>query len=109
MICDRVLTIYDEPAGTLLQNKLVEVSRHYYAPAEVYHSRFWESVQAGSRIDMMANIPDGSAIRADQYAIPEDGHVYRVVQAQHGLDDDGLPVTRLSLRREEASYDIAKP
>lgn len=109
MIYDRVLAIYDEPAGTPLQRKLVEVSRHYYSPAEVYHSRFWESVQAGSRVDLMANVPDGGAIRADQYAIPEDGHVYRVVQAQHGLDEDGLPVTRLSLRREETAYDVAKP
>ena len=107
MIYDRPITIYDLPDGTPLQRKLVKVSDHWYAPGEVYHSRFWESVQAGSRVDLMAMLPDGEQIRADQYAIPADGHVYRIVQAQHGLDRDGLPMTTLSLRREESNYDIA--
>lgn len=108
MIYDRVLTVYDEPAGTPLQHVLVQVSTHYYEPGEVYHNRFWESVQAGSRVDLMAMVPDGSAIRADQYAIPEDGCVYRIVQVQHGRDSDGQPMTSLSLRREEGFYDIAR-
>ena len=109
MIYDRVLTVYDEPAGTPLQHVLTLVSTHYYAPGEVYHNRFWESVQAGSRVDLMAMVPDGSAIRADQYAIPADGCVYRIVQVQHGWDSDGQPMTSLSLRREEGFYDIARP
>lgn len=109
MIYDRILTVYDEPAGTPLQHALVPVSSHYYAPGEVFHSRFWESVEAGSRVDLLAMVPDGEHLRADQYVIPEDGHVYRIVQAQHGLDSDGLPMTTLSLRREETRYDIARP
>ena len=109
MIYDRLLTVYDEPAGTPLQHKLTVAGSHYYAPMEVYHGRYWESVQAGSRTDLMARVPFGEDIRADQYVIPEDGHVYRVVQAQHGPDKDGLVCTTLSLRRMEGNYDIARP
>lgn len=109
MIYDHLLTVYDETAGTPLQQKLTPAGTHYYAKMEVYHTRFWESVQAGSRIDKMARVPFGEEIRADQYVIPEDGHVYRIVQAQHGRDGDGLECTTLSLRRMERNYDVAKP
>nr|DAL14550.1 MAG TPA_asm: hypothetical protein [Caudoviricetes sp.] len=107
-IYERELHVYTLSAGTLLQGKLQLVSRHLYAEREVYHSRFWESVQAGSQIDLMVCVPDGRAIRADMYCIPDDGHVYRIVQAQQGWDDLSLPMTTLSLRRMEAAYDIAR-
>ena len=109
MIYDHILTVYTEPAGTPIQHKLTPVGQHYYAPAEVYHARFWESVQAGSHIDIMVRLPFGGEITATQYVTLEDGHVYRIEQAQHGRDDDGREMTTLSLRRMEGSYDIAKP
>lgn len=108
MIYDHYLTIYDL-AGSPLSHKLTINSAHFYAPMEVYHARFWEGVQAGSRIDMMVQIPFGRDISATQYAIPEDGHVYRIIQAQHGTDSDELPVTTLSLQREEGFYEICRP
>ena len=106
-IYDHELNIYSLSTGTPLQGKLQHVSRHLYAEKEVYHARFWESVQAGSQIDMMVCVADGRAICADMYCIPEDGHVYRVVQAQQGYDDLSLEMTTLSLRRMEGNYDIA--
>lgn len=109
LIYDRELNVYSLPSGSPLQGKLVRISRHLYAEREVYHARYWESVQAGARIDMLVCVPDGAAIAADMYCIPDDGHVYRIVQAQHGRDDNGLSVTALSLRRMESKYDIAGP
>lgn len=109
MIYERELNIYSLPDGTPLQRKLQHVSRHLYAEMEVYHARYWESVQANSRIDMMVAVPDGREITATQYCVPEDSHVYRIEQAQHGKDKDGLPMTTLSLRRMEGNYDIARP
>lgn len=105
MIYDRYLTVYDL-AGSPLSHQLTVNSAHFYAELEVYQRRYWESVQAGSRIDRMVRVPFGGDIMADQYVILEDGHVYRIEQAQHGSDDDGLPVTTLSLRRMEGNYDI---
>lgn len=109
MMCDHLLKIYDLPAGTPLQAKLVFVSEHLYAPMEVYYKRYFESVLTGSAIDTMVQLRDGESITASQYCIPDDGHVYRIVQAQHGYDADGLPITTLSLHRAEGNYDIAKP
>lgn len=109
MIYDRYLTVYDLAGGSPLSHQLTVNSAHFYAELEVYHRRYWESVQAGSRIDRMIRVPFGEDLTAAQYVIPEDGHVYRVEQAQHGPDDDGLPVTTLSLRRMEGKYDILRP
>lgn len=106
MIYDRELCVYTLPAGTPLQHKLLPLSRHMYAEEEVYHRRYWESVLSGSRIDRLVCLPDGCGITADMYCIPEDGHVYRIEQAQHGKDALGLDVTTLSLRRMEGNYDI---
>lgn len=108
MIYDHELNIYSLPDGTPLQRKLEPVSRHLYAEKEVYHARYWESVQAGSQIDLMACVPDGWDITATMYCVPDDGHVYRIVQAQHGKDEDGLDMTTLSLQRMEGNYDIAR-
>ena len=109
MICDRLLKVYNLPAGTPLQAKLVFVGEHFYAPMEVYYKRYWESVMSGSAIDTMVQLADGDDISSSQYCILEDGHVYQIVQAQHGLNADGLPITTLSLHRAEGFYDIAKP
>ena len=109
MIYDHYLTVYDLAGGSPLKNALTVHSSHFYAETEVYHRRYWESVQAGSRIDRMVRVPFGSDLTATQYVIPEDGHVYRIEQAQHGLDGDGLAVTTLSLRRMEGNYDILRP
>ena len=109
MIYDHTLDIYTLHAGTPLQRKLEYSATHFYAPREVYHKRYWESIQAGSRIDRMVELPYGDEICSTHYCIPDDGHVYRIVQAQHGYTADGLPITTLSLQRTEDNYDIAKP
>lgn len=109
MIYDRPIGIYTLPAGSPLQHTLAPFGSYLCAEREVFHARYWESVQSGSRIDMMAELPFGRDISATMYAIPADGHVYRVEQAQHGLDANGLPITVLSLMRMEGNYDIADP
>lgn len=110
MIFDRELTLCTLPtgAGTLLQGKLIEHSKHLYAEEEVFHRRYWEAVQAGSRIDKMAAIPrmPGDDISAEMYVKLDDGHVYRIEQAQESTDDDGLDVYLLSLYRLGGNYDI---
>lgn len=109
MIYDRgPVSICTLSAGTPLRGTLSVVSAHLFHEDEVYHRRYWEGVQAGSRIDRLIRVPWGAEITADHYALL-DGHVYKIVQAQHGLDDLGLPQTTLSLERKEGNYDIASP
>ncbi len=111
MIFDRELTLCDlEKSGSLIYGELKPVRRLYYSRGEVYHRRYWEAVQAGSRIDLMAfcrRLPDDD-IKAHQYALVGN-HIYRVEQAQEISDpDDGLPLWLLSLRREETNYDVGR-
>lgn len=109
MIYDTPITVYTLPpgVGTLLQGqKLVPVFSAYCGELEVYHSRYWESVQAGSRVDRLVQLPMLRNVTAAMYA-KYDGHVHEIAQAQFTKDHDGLPVTILSLRRSEECYDDA--
>lgn len=111
MIYDRLLWICTPPAGfgAPFQGKLVKRRKHFYGELTVYHRRYWEAVQAGTRVDCMVQVPYGQAIRATEYALLADGHMYRVEEAQQTTDEWGLPVTNLSLRRLEGNYDLCKP
>lgn len=110
MIYDRPITICTPPAGfgAPFQGKLLPAASYLCAEETVYHRRYWESVQAGTRVDRMVQIPLRRDIRATHYAL-YDGHLYRVEEAQLTADADGLPVTNLSLRRMEQNYDLCLP
>lgn len=109
MIYDHLLTVYTLEAGSPLQKKLVNPVEHYYCNKDVYYRRFWTSIQAGSQIDRLVEIPYGDEVMTNQYCVLEDGHVYRIEQAQPGKDADGLPINTLNLRRMSDNYDITKP
>lgn len=109
MIYDKPIEILKLPddVGTPLQGKLQPVFSAFCGEMTVFHSRFWESVQAGSRIDAMVELPlHRENVEAEMYARYE-GHIYRIEQAQFQKDGDQLPVTVLSLKREENRYDFA--
>lgn len=47
----------------------------------VYHARYWESVQAGSRIDTMVELPLRRSVDAGMFALYR-SHIYSVEQVQ---------------------------
>lgn len=107
--------IYDTPieilklpdtVGSPLQGTLNPVFSAYCGEKEVYHARFWESVQSGSRVDRLVELPLHRNADAGFFARFR-GHIYSIEQAQFSYDDDGLPVTVLSLMRAEGNYDVA--
>lgn len=101
-----ILKLPDD-VGTPLQGKLQPVFSAFCGEMTVFHSRFWEAVQAGSRIDVMVELPlHRKNADAGMYARYE-GHIYRIEQAQYQKDENQLPVTVLSLKREEDCYDVA--
>lgn len=109
MIYDKPIEILKLPddVGTPLQGKLQPVFSAFCGEMTVFHSRFWEAVQAGSRIDVMVELPlHRKNADAGMYARYE-GHIYRIEQAQYQKDGNALPVTVLSLKREEDCYDVA--
>ena len=107
MIYDTPITVARLPddVGTPLHGALKPVFTAFCSEMEVYHRRYWEAVQAGSRIDIMVEIPLLRKADAGMYAHYK-GHTYSIEQAQFGKDTDALPVTRLSLKRSEEQYDI---
>ena len=110
MIYDKILTICTLlPGRSPASRKLGRVSQHYYAERTVYASRFYAGRQAGAKLVRMVSVPRSvydAAIEADQYCILDDGHVYRIDQAQRELDNDGLPVTTMSLAEPEGKYEL---
>ena len=108
MIYDTPITILKLPAdvGTPLQGKLHATFQAFGCEKEVYHRRFWESVQAGSRVDLMVEVPLRRKVEAGMFAHFR-GNIYSIEQVQFGQDADGLPITTLSLKRAEEQYDIA--
>lgn len=114
MIYDRVLRVYTlAPGSSPVRRQLDAASAvdHCYAEMEVYAARYYQGRQAGVTITRMVAVPrpdDDTRIEADQYVIPEDGRVYRIAQAQYDTDDNGLPVTTLSLAEPEGKYELYK-
>ena len=109
MIYSTPITILRMPSniGTPIQAPLEPVFSAFCGEMTVFHARFWEAIQAGSRIDVMVEIPlHRKEADAGCFARYE-GHIYSIEQAQFQKDSDGLPVTVLSLKRSEEQYDIA--
>ena len=108
MIYDKEIQILSLPpnVGTPLQGKLQKEFSAYCGELTVYHTRYWESVQAGSRVDLLVELPLRRDVAAEMYA-KIGGHIYRIEQVQFGSDDNQLAVTWLSLQRSEVAYDVA--
>lgn len=111
MIYDRVVEVFElDTASSPLQRRLVLHSAHYYGRKTVYHKTYFEALQAGESVNRMIQIPaPENPPTATMYAVPDDGHVYRIIEVQPTEDEDGLPVVVLSLHREEARYDLFRP
>lgn len=110
MIYDKQIQILKLPdnIGTPIQGKLLPVFTAFCGEMTVFHKRFWEAVQAGSRIDVMVELPlHRKNADAGMFA-KYDGHIYSIEQAQYQKDENQLPVTVLSLKRTEEQYDIAE-
>lgn len=107
MIYDTEITILKLPddVGIPLQGQPQPVFTAFCGEMEVYHRRFWEAVQARSRIDRMVELPLHRPVDAGMFALYKD-HIYSIEQAQFGRDKNQLPVTILSMKRSEDQYDI---
>ena len=109
---DRILTVYRLGAGpSPPQRRLQDPVEHYYREMEVYGARYVQGRQVGETITMMVAIPRmdcDERVAADLYCVPEDGRVYRIFQAAHGFDANGMPITTLSLSAPEGKYELLK-
>lgn len=86
---------YAQIWGSYYQNRTIGITRHYTAQ------------QHGDRADVVARVQRTYEIRPVEDRVilnpydHEDGNAYRVTQKQDVLDNNGLPVTDLTLERDE--------
>ncbi len=107
MIYDKPLDIFALPEGEAVPTpeKLYIFSRHWCAEKTVYRSSYWQSVQAGSSIDRMVEVPQYLGdVDATMFALFE-GKMYAIKQVQYAEDANGLDVTDLSLERYLGNLD----
>lgn len=109
MIYDRILTVWvPDRDGPALTRRLVPAAAALCGEKSVSDRRFYMAQQAGQRIDKLVELwPCG--VEADAFVTLDDngGAVYRVVKSDVAQSRDGLPVQTLTLRREEAEYELA--
>ena len=111
MIYDKKLILYSlqntAAKGMMPKEQLVKTGEEYYGSRVIGYNRQYAALGADQRIDELVRIWRNNQVRANHYAVLEDGLQYRINFVQHLLDDDGLEVTDLTLVRLEENYDVA--
>lgn len=111
MIYDKKLVLYSlqntAAKGLMPKEQLVKTGEEYYGSRVIGYNRQYAALGADQRIDELVRIWRNNQVRANNYAVLEDGLQYRINFVQHLLDDDGLEVTDLTLVRLEENYDVA--
>lgn len=94
-------------AGKMPALKYTQIWGSYYEDRTVGIQRYYTAMQHDSRVDAMVRVqrtyelqPASDRIVLSPYS-HEDGSAYRIIQLQQVLDDDGLPVTDLTLERDD--------
>lgn len=111
MIYEGLLTIYRlkdvAEKGRMPRQQLVFLSEEYYEERTVGYNRNYAALGADRRVDALVRIWRLDTVQPNDYAVLEDGNQYRIDFVQHLKDDDGLPVSDLTLIRLEDFYDVA--
>lgn len=111
MTFDKLLSLYrlqnTADKGRMPDNRLVKISDEFYGERVVGYNRQYVAMGVNQRIDALVRIWKNACVRVNDFAILEDGNQYRVDMIQHLTDEDGLPVTDLTLTRMDDNYDVA--
>lgn len=95
--------------GNMPDERLVLVQTAFFGFRTVGYGRFYAALGANQQVDLLVRTPEPlPSVRVGMYAILEDGLQYRIDNVQRVTDDDGLPVTDLSLYRLEELFDVAE-
>ena len=108
-----VLENVAEP-GDMPKDALVPVDVYQFEERTVGYGRQYAAKSVNEQVDMLVRIWRAPA-RIGMYAVltdyegqeNEDGDQYQIDNVQQLLDDDGLKVTDLTLRRVDRLYEVA--
>ena len=98
----------NETAGGMPAMFLIPVERQFYGERTVGYGRQYAAFGANQQVDMLIRTWRSAEAHIGMYAVLESGEQYRIDNVQHLLDEDGLKVTDLTLRRLDKLYDVAK-
>ena len=94
-------------AGGMPALRYTQIWGSYYEDRTVGIQRYYTAMQHDSRVDAMVRVQRTYELRpaSDRIVLSpyshEDGSAYRIIQLQQVLDVDGLPVTDLTLERDD--------
>ena len=111
LLADGTLLIYSledtAEVGEMPKERLVQASDSilFYANRTVGFSRQYAALGADQRIDKLVRIWR-VPVEIGQYVILDNADQYRIDNVQEIVDDEGLQVTDLTLRKLEENYDV---
>lgn len=80
----------------------------YFGYEKAGITRNYAAKQAGDTLDEVIHVYQERSISAGRDIACIDDRQYTILQAQHGTDDDGIPITILSLERKEEPHGTAE-
>lgn len=92
-------------AGGKPKEALEFSASYFFEERKVGVTRFYAALKSDVRIERLIRVWQDRDVLPGQICIIEELQ-YRIVQAQHGENEDGLKITDLSLERTREAYDI---
>lgn len=83
-------------------------SSHYFGYETIGLTRHYAAKQAKILISELIHVWQDRGIKPEDICILEDGLQYKCELVQHVLNEEGLPITRITLERLEEEYVVSK-
>ncbi len=103
LLNDGIVTLHRQEVvsqpGEMPRYEWSPVWKSYFGIKTVGVTRYYAAMGNNDQVDLLIEVQRNTEISTAADRAEIDGIYYRIVQAQHVLDDDGLPMTDLSLER----------
>lgn len=97
-------TVNVAPAGEKPVIGLKLKSSHFFGYETIGLTRHYAAKQARTLISDLVHVWQDRNIKPDDICILEDGERYKCEFVQHVLNEDGLPITKITLERTDEEY-----
>lgn len=111
MTCDTGLLAicrlsYPPAGGKMPEAVLEELWRQFYSERSIGYRRLYAAQGVNQQIDRLVRVWEDRNIQPEMFAVLENGEQYRIDMVQHLLNEDGLKVTDLTLKKVDTLYDV---
>jgi hypothetical protein len=94
-------TLISDP-GDMPRYQWAEIWKSFYGEKTVGLTRYYAGMDHNDQIDLLIQVQRNRGLSPATDRVEIDGEYYRITQAQHVIDEEGLPMTDLSLERVES-------